>query len=418
MALPLPAETIAGDERPPVSRTYAWVAFALVVGLMLSDYLSRQVINPVFPLLKAEWSLSDAQLGALASIVALVVGVMTFPISLVADRVGRVKSATAMALVWGAATVACGLAGDFTTMLIARAMVGLGEAGYGSAGGAILTHLFPRRLHATVMGIFLAAALFGSVLGVVLGGAIAQAYGWQAAFIIVGAAGLALAIVFPMVVKEPPASRPADAARLSVGEMIREAFAARTANFTYVASGLMMFVQGAIIAWVPSYLNRYYGMNPADAGLRAGVLVLVAGVGMTIGGIVVDRLSRSRQVNRLRVPALYALFSGALLLAAFLLPPGATQLLLVGLGLAIGAGFAGPSGAIVAEVTNPAIRATAFATLTLANNLIGLAPGPFVTGLVADRAGLDVAMCIVPLAGILAAGFFFLASRSYQARAG
>ena len=102
---------MSGSTRP-TSRAYAWIAFALVVGLMLSDYLSRQVINAVFPFLKAEWSLSDAQLGSLASIVALVVGVMTVPVALVADRVGRVRSATVMALVWGLATIGCGLAGS------------------------------------------------------------------------------------------------------------------------------------------------------------------------------------------------------------------------------------------------------------------------------------------------------------------
>ena len=180
---------------------------------MLSDYLSRQVINAIFPFLKAEWALSDAQLGSLTSIVALVVGVMTFPISLLADRWGRVRSATAMALVWGVATIACGLAGNYTALFIARAAVGLGEAGYGSAGGAILTHVFPPRLHSTVMGMFLAAGLFGSVLGVMLGGIIANSLGWQMAFFIVGAGGLALAIVFPFVVKEPPSSAPSGGLR-------------------------------------------------------------------------------------------------------------------------------------------------------------------------------------------------------------
>ncbi len=168
------ASSAADDSDPPVTRRYAWIAFALVVGLMLSDYMSRQVINAVFPFLKAEWSLSDAQLGSLASVVALVVGVMTFPVSLLADRIGRVRSATMMALVWGLATIACGLSGNFITLFVARALVGLGEAGYGSAGGAILTSLFPRRLHSSVMGAFLAAALFGSVLGVAFGGVIAK----------------------------------------------------------------------------------------------------------------------------------------------------------------------------------------------------------------------------------------------------
>jgi predicted MFS family arabinose efflux permease len=419
MAMHLQAtDDSAGADAPPVSRAYAWVAFALIVGLMLSDYLSRQVINAVFPLLKAEWTLTDAQLGSLASIVALVVGVMTFPISLVADRVGRVRSATAMAIVWGIATIACGLAGNFTTMLLARAAVGLGEAGYGSAGGAILTHVFPRRLHATVMGAFLAAALFGSVLGVMLGGIIANAFGWHAAFILVGGAGLVLAVVFPLVVKEPPASRPANAPALPVREVVARLFDSRTVTCTYVASGLMMFVQGAIIAWMPSYLNRYYAMNPADAGVRAGVLVLVAGIGMTLGGFVVDRLGKGRPANLLRIPSLYALASGATLLAAFLLDPGPTQFWLIALGLLLGAGFAGPAGAAVAGVTDPAIRATVFATLTLANNLLGLAPGPYITGLLADRAGLDVAMCFVPVASLVSACFFVLAARNHDADRG
>lgn len=401
-----------GAMRPP--GVYAWVAFALLVGLMLSDYLSRQVISAIFPLLKAQWSLSDAQLGSLASIVALMVGLMTFPISLVADRVGRVKSATAMAIVWGLATVACGLAGNFTTMLVARAVVGLGEAGYGSAGGAILTHLFPSRLHGTVMGGFLAAALFGSVLGVMLGGIIANALGWQAAFVIVGAGGLVLALVFPMVVKEPPSQRAPDAAPPALREVIRDLFRSRTANCTYVASGLMMFVQGSVIAWMPSYLNRYYAMDPAQSGVRAGLLVLAAGIGMTLGGIVVDRLCAARPSNRSRVSSLYAVVSGAALLAAFVLPPGPAQFGLVALGLLVGAGFAGPAGAVVADVTPPAICATVFATLTLANNLIGLAPGPVVTGLLADWRGLDVAMRVVPFASIVAAAFFVVAGRSYE----
>jgi MFS family permease len=408
----------AASADPPVSRVYAWIAFALIIGLMLSDYLSRQVMNAIFPFLKTEWSLSDTQLGSLVSVVALVVGVMTFPVSLVADRWGRVKSATAMALVWGLATIACGLSGNFAAMFAARAVVGLGEAGYGSAGGAILTHLFPRRLHSTVMGAFLAAALFGSVLGVVLGGVIAKSLGWQMAFILVGAGGLVLAVVFPMVVKEPPSNRDAGVPAMPLRQVLRELFRFRTVRYTYLGSGLQMFIQGSIIAWAPSFMNRYYGLDPAQSAVRAGLLVLVAGVGMTVGGIVVDRLSLARDTNRLRIPALYALLSGATLFVAFLLPPGPAQFAAIALGLLLGAGFAGPSGAVVGDVTNPAIRATVFATLTLANNLIGLAPGPFVTGALADALGLDVAMRIIPVVSIGAAIAYLVASRSYDAERG
>ncbi len=403
------------DQYPPVSRRYAWIVFALVIGLMLSDYMSRQVINAIFPLLKQDWQLTDTQLGALVSVVALVVGVMTFPISLVADRVGRVKSATAMALVWGLATIGCGLSGNFISLFIARALVGLGEAGYGSAGGAILTYVFPRRMHSTVMGAFLGASLFGSVLGVVLGGVLAKQFGWNMAFIIVGAGGLLLAIAFPFVVKEPPAHQPAGTAPMPLKTVIKELFRFATLRRTYVASGLQMFILGSVMAWAPSYMNRYYGMDTETSAMRAGILVLASGVGMTLGGMLVDRLSLTNRINRLRVPAFYALSSGVVLLLAFSLPPGTMQFGLIALGLLLGAGFAGPSGAVAADIAHPAIRATVFATLTLANNLIGLAPGPFVTGLIADLAGLDVAMRIVPAACLFSALFYFLASRSYAA---
>jgi MFS family permease len=380
---------------------------------MLSDYLSRQVMNAIFPYLKADWNLSDTQLGSLVSVVALVVGLFTFPISLIADRVGRVRSATAMAVVWGLATIACGLAGNFTAMFIARALVGLGEAGYGSAGGAILTSVFPRRLHGTVMGAFLAASLFGSVLGVVLGGVLAKHIGWSMTFIVVGAGGLVLAGVFPFAVKEPPSHRAEGEAPMPFRRVVYELFRFRTVWLTYLGSGFQMFLLGTIMAWSPSYLNRYYALDPADAAVRAGLLVLISGIGMTLGGVLADRLSTVRPENRLRVSGAYALSSGGILLVAFLLPPGPLQFALIGFGLLCGSGFAGPAGAVVGEITHASIRATVFATLTLANNLLGLAPGPFITGLIADSAGLDVALRIIPAMSLVAGGCFFLAARHY-----
>lgn len=401
-------------ENPPVSRGYAWLVFALTFGLMLSDYMSRQVINAIFPSLKAEWALSDTQLGALVSVVALTVGVMTFPVSLLADRWGRVKSATAMAIIWGLATIACGLSGNFLLMFIARGIVGLGEAGYGSAGGAILLSVFPRRLHSTVIGAFLAAALFGSVLGVMFGGVIAQHYGWRMAFILVGAGGLILALIYPLVVREPPPQAGAHSARMPIGQILRELLTTRTALWTYLGSGLLMFIQGAVIAWMPSYLNRYHAMDMTQAAMGAGMLVLIAGIGMVAGGALVDRLSQHNRLNKLRVPMVYALLCATLLLLAFALPPGPAQLLLIGLGLLIGGGFAGPSGSVVADVTPAAIHATAFATLTLANNIFGLAPGPFITGALADLYSLQDAMQLVPLVGLASAAAYFQASRHYQ----
>lgn len=410
----IPDGRVTSGDVPRVASGYAWLVFALTSGLMLSDYMSRQVINAIFPALAAEWALDDTQLGSLVSVVALTVGVMTIPIALVADRLGRVRSAAVMAVVWGLATIACGLSGNFLGMFVARAVVGLGEAGYGSAGGAILLGVFPRRLHATVTGAFLAAALFGSVLGVVSGGLLAEHFGWRMAFILIGAGGLLLAVAYPLVVREPAGAHArATAERLPLPAVARQLLTTRTALWTYLGSGMQMFIQGAVIAWMPSYLNRFHGMDIARAAMGAGVLVLVAGIGMIAGGALVDSLSRQDERNRLRVPMIYAFGAAVLLLIAFNLPAGQMQLLLIGLGLVVGSGFAGASAAVVSSVTHASIHATALATLVLANNLLGLAPGPFVTGVLADLFELDVAMGLVPLAGFVAAFAYWKASLLY-----
>jgi MFS family permease len=402
---------------------YAWTVFALTFGLMLSDYVSRQVITPLFPFLKQEWSLSDVQLGALVSVVALIVGVASIPIALLADRWGRVKSITAMAGLWGIATIGCGLAQNYGQMMAARAMVGLGEAGYGSAGSAILFHVFPKRRHAMIGGAFLAAALFGSVGGVVAGGLLSTHFSWRHAFFMVGAAGLVLVALYPLLVRDyetvPLVAKDASGERrMRVGEIVRALFATRTAVYTYLASGFQMFILGVVNAWIPSYMSRYYGLAPDRAALQAGVVVLVAGIGMIACGWMVDRLGQRDLRNKLRVPAAFALAACALLVLAFALPPGPLQYALILGGVFVAGGHSGAAGAVISDVTHPGLRATALATVVLGNNLLGFAPGPVVVGQLSDVFGLKAALTVAPLMCLIAAAFFLLAARYYRADGG
>ncbi len=417
-----------GATAPPAaghSKAYAWVAFALTFGLMLSDYVSRQVITPIFPFLKQDWSLTDTQLGALVSVVALIVGVASIPIALLADRWGRVKSITSMAGLWGLATIGCGLSQSYGQMLTARALVGLGEAGYGSAGSAILFHVFPKRQHAMVGGAFLAAALFGSVGGVIAGGFLSTHYSWRASFISVGAAGLLLVALYPLVVRDyrtvPLVKRDAAGSagrRLRALEIVRELFVTRTAVLTYLGSGFQMFILGVINAWIPSYMSRYYGLAPDRAALQAAVVVLVAGVGMIACGWLVDRLGVLDLRNKLRVPAAFALASGAALVLAFALPPGPVQYGLILGGVFVAGGHSGAAGAVISDVTHPGLRATALATIVLGNNLLGFAPGPVVVGTLSDAYGLKFALTVAPLMCLVAAAFLWMAARHYPRDAG
>jgi fucose permease len=180
-----------------------------------------------------------------------------------------------------------------------------------------------------------------------------------------------------------------------------------------LAGGLTMFVQTAFVAWIPSYLNRYYGLDPAKASLGAGLLILCAGVGMILGGALVDRLSLHDRVNRLRINTLYCLSLGLTLLLAFSLEPGIAQFVLIGVGLSVSASFLGPALAVAADVTPVSNHATTFAIVSLAYMLIGAAPGPYVTGWIADVTSLKTALFLVPLSALAGALFFFLASRTY-----
>ncbi len=126
MAGPITIDATAGG--PSKVTLYSWIVFTLTFGLLISDYMARQVLNAVFPLLKAEWQLSDGQLGLLSGIVAIMVGLLTFPLSMAADRWGRVRSLALMAILWSLATLFCAMASGFEQMLVGRALVGIGEA--------------------------------------------------------------------------------------------------------------------------------------------------------------------------------------------------------------------------------------------------------------------------------------------------
>ncbi|WP_223459219.1 MULTISPECIES: MFS transporter [unclassified Pseudomonas] len=402
-----------------VARQYAWIVFALTFGLLISDYMSRQVLNAVFPLLKTEWVLSDGQLGLLSGIVALMVGLLTFPLSLMADRFGRVKSLALMAFLWSVATLGCALAQDYQQMFIARFMVGVGEAAYGSVGIAVVISVFPKHMRATLASAFMAGGMFGSVLGMALGGAIAAKLGWRWSFAGMSLFGLFLAVLYPLIVKEARiapqrAAQIANKTAAAVKRPLRTLWSSRSVVATYVASGLQLFVGGTVMVWIPSYLNRYYDMPTDKAGGMAAIIVLCSGAGMILCGMLSDRLCRNSPERKVSLAIGFCLGSCLLLSAAFALQAGPVQLLLICLGMLIATGTTGPAGAMVANLTHYSVHGTAFATLTLANNMLGLAPGPFITGRVSDLIGLHAAFQLVPLVSLAAAAVFFYAKCHYH----
>jgi predicted MFS family arabinose efflux permease len=416
--------TLGGKDAYLTSRGQAWTAFAMTFGLMLFDYIDRQVIVSLFPYIKDEWSLSDKQLGSLVSIISIVVAAGGIPVALLADRVSRVKSIVVMATLWSVATISCVFTTNYSQLFLARAVVGAGETGYGSAGAALISALFPRRLRSTVLGAFFAAGSLGSVLGVFLGGVIAAEWGWKAAFGVVGVPGLVLALLYLHVrdYKTVALTPGSSSVSQSVGKALKHIFGTllrtRTLLWVCIAGATQLVTMSAVTSWLTSFLNRSQGMAPADAARHTALVILASAAGVLFWGIVVDRLARRRPRNKLPgLSALCVATSVIFMLAFSGICTANAQFALIAVGGFFMNSIIGVVTGIAMDVTHPSMRATGAALLAAIFNLLGLATGPFLTGVLSDLWGLQQALAVVPLFSILAAVLFAIAMRSYDADA-
>jgi MFS transporter, Spinster family, sphingosine-1-phosphate transporter len=422
----IPAAGARPDDGYLLAPRQAWFAYAMTIGLMLFDYIDRQVIVSLFPYMKTDWGLSDKQLGALVSVLSISLAACVLPVSLVADRVSRVKSIVTMATVWSIASISCMFTRNYSALLAARAVVGVGEAGYGPVGAALIATHFPDRMRSALLGGFMAAASVGSVLGVALGGVIAARWGWHAAFGVVGIPGLVLSLLYFKVrdYQTVDVGTQSQGATRSSAGVARAAFGAlkRSPTLLWVGLGsaLQLIVLSSMWAWLPSFLNRVHGFAPDQAGVRAALFVLCGAIGSVAWGVVCDKAAKRHPRGRVHAMGVLCLMSTAVLGAAFGLPLLGVQLSnQAQFGLFCLGGFfatctAGPSAAIIINVIHPGFRATGAAILGLAQNLFGLAMGPFIAGVLSDAYGLQTALAVTPVFGIAAAWLLVIGSRTYE----
>jgi predicted MFS family arabinose efflux permease len=390
---------------------------AFLTGVNLLNYIDRQILFAVFPPIQGELGVSDTQLGLLAS-AFMWVYLSAAPIfGLLADRWSRPRLMGFGVAIWSVATVFSGLARSHGELLIARATVGIGEASYGAVAPAVLSGAFARPQRGRVLAIFSMAIPAGSALGYLLGGILGEAFGWRAAFFVVGLPGLALTW---LVIQLPDASRERRDAPVGRGAAASaprahdylELLRTRSYVLNCLAMTAMTFAIGGLAAWVPTYLTRVRGMALGEANLTFGLLTLVSGVGGTLaGGWLGDWLLR-------RTPAAYFLVSGAGL--ALSVPCAAAVILLEDRLWVLAAIFlaevliflnTGPLNAIIANVSRAEVRATAYAVNIFVIHALGDAISPTIMGVLSDWKGLAAAFWIAPGALGLAALFCFWGMR-------
>lgn len=389
----------AGD----ASRAARW-ALGLLLAVNLVNYLDRQVLYSLLPLIQGSLSLSDAQAGRLASAFMIVYMLAAPPIGYWADRGGRRVWISVGVLLWSLATAASGLAYTYPALLAARAAVGIGEACYGAISPSFVAEHFPAPRRGWVLALFSMAIPVGSALGYICGGAVGQRFGWRPAFFMVGLPGLLLAALcarLPEPPREPRADeRPAEfSGYLSLFKI--PSFVCCT-----LAGAAMTFALGGFAVWMPSFFVRQWGMDVARAGTCFGAITVVSGIiGSLAGGWLADRLQAYTSRAYFVVSGAGLLLGMPLAMAALKAPTFAGAVILL-----LFAEFflflnMGPLNAVIVAVTPLRERSMAFAANILVIHALGDAASPWLIGAWSDRLGLRTALVLASLALGLAGAF-------------
>lgn len=377
----------------PADGGYRYAVLALLILAYTFNFLDRQILGILAGSIKKDLGLTDSQLGLMGGLAfALFYTGLGIPIAWLADRWSRTWIMTGALAVWSGFTALCGFAGGFWQLFLCRMGVGVGEAGGVAPAYSLISDYFPKEQRARALAAYSFGIPVGSALGILFGGLIAASIDWRAAFIIVGVAGVMLAPIFRLVVREPargaadaaPASASAPApplAKGAIGGLLRK----RSFWLISLGASASSVCGYGVAFWLPSFFERSLGMTLVERSLFLGSITLVGGLlGVWGGGWLGDRLGGRSKSFYLLVPA------GAFLLA---LPcfffaiqatslPVAFVLFLIPTGLNLV--WLGPVINAVQHLAPAAARSTASACFLFVNNLIGLGLGTYYFGAVSD----------------------------------
>ncbi|MGB3724040.1 MAG: MFS transporter [Pacificimonas sp.] len=396
-----PEKDFAAVTPPGVSSRARNVTLILLTVTYFFSYMDRQILSILLEDIKADLLLDDAQLGYLSGIAfALFYATLGIPIASLADRKNR-RNIIAIALtVWSGMTALCGLAQNFTQLLLARIGVGVGEAGSSPPSHSMIADLYPPKERAGALAIYSLGVTLGAFAGTFFGGNITHFFDWRTAFLVVGIPGIILAIFVRLYAVEPPRGM-SDAVKAvsSATPTIRDGFRAMLANRAaiHLVMGVTItsLIGYGLTLWTPAYLIRNFGLTTFDVANYYAPVVMVAAVVGTIGGGKLADWLAERYGLYAQSWMIFALKTGAF---PFLLLFYVTEDIFFAVGfyavaLLLQSCYLGPTFALIQGLAPLKMRSVWAAITLFVINLIGLGIGPTAIGILSvdyqDRFGLD-----------------------------
>lgn len=426
--LPVSGEEGAGAK--PVRPAYRWYVLFILTIVYIFNLVDRSIVSILQESIKAELELSDTQLGALSGFAfAVLYATLAIPIARFADRGVRKVVISASLFVWSLMTALCGAVHSFFTLLLCRIGVGVGEAGGVPPSVSLLSDYFPPSRRGTAMALYGFGPPIGTMLGVFAGGWVNEHFGWRSAFYMVGIAGMVIAPLVWLTVRELPkgysdrlAGQPlASVTQPPLKRVVGTLWKLRSFRHLALAGTTHAFATYAILNWNPSFYMRVHELGSAEVGMYVGLLAgLAGGLGTMLGGTLADRLGSKDWRWYMGVPAIALALSVPVAIGQYLVQDAYLSFAIAALTYFLFASYIGPFIATAQSLVVSSMRATTQAVILLVFNILGLSLGPLMTGVISDYLNLNhglgpdslrYALCFAALFNLWSAWHFWQGSK-------
>ena len=370
------------------------VTLWILLIVYIFNFIDRQIVNILAEPIRLELGLSDTQIGLMTGLAfALFYTVLGLPIARFSDRptTHRPKLIAAALATWSAMTALCGMAQNFFQLLLARIGVGIGEAGCTPPAHSLIADMVEPKKRSSALAFYALGIPIGTLLGMMIGGLLADFVGWRMAFFIVGVPGVVLAIVVAWGLKEPrrhltEAQAASNAQQtMPLGRAVRSVMGSRAFVLLLVAGSAAAFLAYGKTTWTTIFFQRTHGLTPGEVGFWFGVVNGAAGIaGTFLGGWLADRYGAENRRHVLTAPAVGMALAVPLAFLAYRADNWLFALTLLFLPTLFNSLYYGPTYSAAQGLVPLRARAIAAAVLLFFQNLIGLGLGPLFFGMLSD----------------------------------